>query len=40
MSDAWPFTDPENLAVFTLKRITSGESPILRVCHNEDDGGW
>jgi hypothetical protein len=28
------------LAVFTLKRIIRGESPILRVCHDEDDGGW
>jgi hypothetical protein len=40
MSDDWPFADPENLAVFTLKRIVRGESPILRVCHDEDDGGW
>jgi hypothetical protein len=40
MSDGWPFTDPENLAVFTLKRIIRGEFPILRVCHDEDDGGW
>jgi hypothetical protein len=36
----WPFADPENLAVFTLKRIVRGESPILRVTHDEDDGGW
>lgn len=36
----WPFTDAENLAVFTLKRIVRGESPILRVTHDEDDGGW
>lgn len=36
----WPFTDPENLAVFTLKRIIRGESSILRVTHDEDDGGW
>ena len=40
MSKNWPFTDPENLLVFTLKRITRGESPILRVTHDEDDGGW
>jgi hypothetical protein len=40
MFDDWPFTDPENLAVFTLKRIIRGKSPILRVCHDEDDGGW
>jgi hypothetical protein len=36
----WPFADPENLAVFTLKRIVRGESPILRVTHDEEDGGW
>src|SRR5262245_43118607 len=35
-----PFTDPETLAVFTLKRIVRGESPILRVTHDEGDGGW
>jgi hypothetical protein len=40
MSAAWPFADPENLAAITLKRIVRGESPILRVCHDEDDGGW
>jgi hypothetical protein len=40
MPTDWPFTDPENLAVFTLKRIVRGESPILRVAHDEDDGGW
>jgi hypothetical protein len=36
----WPFADPENLAVFTLKRIVRGELPILRVTHDEDDSGW
>ncbi len=40
MADAWPFSDPENLAVFTLKRIVRGESPVLRATHDEDDGGW
>jgi hypothetical protein len=40
VSEKWPFTDPENLAVFTLKRIVQGQSPILRVTHDEDDGGW
>ena len=36
----WPFADPENVAVFTLNRIVRGESPILRVMHDEEDGGW
>jgi hypothetical protein len=40
MPDKWPFDDPENLDVFTLKRIAQDSSPILRVTHDEDDGGW
>ena len=40
MAGDWPFTDPENLAVFTLKRVVSGEFPIRLVCHDEDDSGW
>ncbi len=40
MPDKWPFADPENVAVITLKRILQGGSPILRVFHDEDDGGW
>jgi hypothetical protein len=33
----WPFTDPENLTVMTLKRIVRGVTPIPRVPHEEDD---
>ena len=40
MPEDWPFADPENLAVFTLKRIVRGESPVRLVSHDEDDGGW
>jgi hypothetical protein len=40
MDDSWPFHDPENLAVFTLRRIVQGRSPILFVSHDEEDGGW
>jgi hypothetical protein len=40
MPEIWPFAEPENLAVFTLKRVIRGESPILLVSHDEDDGGW
>jgi hypothetical protein len=40
MTKKWPFADPENLAIFTLKRIVSGGSSILFVSHDEDDGGW
>ena len=38
--DAWPFADPENTAVITLARILRGESPLLLVTHDEDDGCW
>jgi hypothetical protein len=40
MTDDWLFADPENLAVFTLKRVIRGEAPVLFVSHDEDDGGW
>lgn len=36
----WPFSDPKNVAVITLKSITTGGSPILRVTHDADDGTW
>jgi hypothetical protein len=39
-SPSWPFSDPENVAVFTVAEIASGRAPILRVCHDEEDGAW
>ena len=36
----WPFADPEETEVITLDRILRGESPLLLVTHDEDDGGW
>src|SRR5262245_600993 len=39
MSD-WPFPDPQNVAVITLKRIINAGYPILYVSHDEDDGVW
>lgn len=36
----WPFADPENVAVFTVADIAFGRAPILRVTHDEEDGGW
>jgi hypothetical protein len=33
-SPQWPFTDPKNVAVITLKSITMGGSPILYVSHD------
>jgi hypothetical protein len=41
MNDStWPFSDPKNVAVFTVSDIMRGRLPILRVCHDEEDGGW
>lgn len=37
---AWPFADPENVAVITLRVITDKKAPILLVSHDEDDGMW
>jgi hypothetical protein len=36
----WPFNDPPNVAVVTVRRIVDGGQPILLVCHDEEDGGW
>jgi hypothetical protein len=36
----WPFADPKNLAVFSLRSIVFGRNPILHVTHDEDDGSW
>jgi hypothetical protein len=40
MSDRWLFHDPPNVAVITTVSIMQGEKNILRVIHDEDDGGW
>ena len=39
MPERWPFDDPENLAVITLKRILARKRAILLVTHDED-GDW
>lgn len=36
----WPFDDPPNVAVFTVRSIVEGGLPILLVTHDEDDGAW
>jgi hypothetical protein len=38
--DQWRFADPKNVAVITLKSITMGGGPILRVTHDAEDGMW
>jgi hypothetical protein len=36
----WPFDQPRNCAVLTLRSIVFGSAPILHVVHDEDDDGW
>lgn len=37
---SWPFADPENVAILTLRDITEGKTLILFVTHDEEDGMW
>jgi hypothetical protein len=39
-SNPWPFDQPPNCAVFTLRSIVFENEPILLVVHDEDDHGW
>jgi hypothetical protein len=36
----WPFDDPPNVAVVTIRSVTEGSVPILFVTHDEEDGSW
>lgn len=36
---AWPFADPDNMAVFCCRHVLEG-APILYVTHHEEDGAW
>lgn len=36
----WPFDDPKNVAVFTVRSIWEHGKPILFVYHDEEDGAW
>lgn len=38
--DEWPFDQPANCAVITLRGIVFGAAPILHVIHESDDHGW
>jgi hypothetical protein len=40
MTDNWPFDDPKNVAVFTVRQIARDGNPILRVTHDSEDGAW
>lgn len=36
----WPFDQPRNCAVITLRSIAFDGDPILHVTHDRDDHGW
>ena len=36
----WPFADPPNVAVFTVRRVLDGSSWIAYVFHDAEDGAW
>jgi hypothetical protein len=36
----WPFDEPTNVAVFSIRQIVFGKQPILHVTHDSDDGSW
>ena len=36
----WPFEDPQNVAVFTVRSILDGDDWIYYVTHDEEDGAW
>ena len=40
MDTDWPFIDPAETEVITLERILRGESSVLLVTHDAEDGAW
>jgi predicted adenylyl cyclase CyaB len=40
MESTWNFADPEETEVITLDRILRGQSSILLVTHDAEDGAW
>lgn len=40
MPDTWPFDQPPDCAVISLRQIVDGTQPILHVTHDSDDHGW
>jgi hypothetical protein len=39
-TNGWPFEDPNNVAVFSLRQIIFEGQPILHVTHDNEDGSW
>jgi hypothetical protein len=40
MTTPWPWDQPPNCAVITLRAIVENGAPILHVTHDLDDHGW
>jgi hypothetical protein len=40
MADPWPFADPPDVAVITLRQVFQEGKPVLHVTHDEEDGCW
>ena len=40
MKDVWPFDQPPNCAVVTVREVAYESAPVLLVAHNADDHGW
>jgi hypothetical protein len=38
--DRWPFDQPPNCAVISIRQIVFESAPILHVTHDSDDHGW
>jgi hypothetical protein len=36
----WPFDQPRNCAIYTIRQVIENEVPILVVYHDADDHGW
>jgi hypothetical protein len=36
----WPFDQPKNCAVYTIRQILDGVNPIQAVYHDLEDDGW
>jgi len=39
-NDSWPFDQPRNCAVLTMRQVLEEREPILLVSHDDDNHGW
>ena len=40
MELSWPFDQPENCGVVSVRDVMLGNAPVLLVTHDEEDHGW